>query len=475
MEYETVIGLEVHIQLLTQSKAFSAAAASFCIKPNTEVDEASLGLAGALPVINSKVLRYAIMLGLATKCSIREVSRFARKHYFYPDLPKGYQISQFEEPICENGDLVIRYNGEERAIGIRRIHIEEDAGKNIHDKEGGVSLLDFNRVGVPLLEVVSEPDLSTPAEAAEYLRTLRQLVRYLAISDGNMEEGSLRCDANISLRPKGEKKFGVRTEIKNVNSFRFVEKALEYEVLRQRGILEEGGVVKQETRWFDSVTSKTYPLRSKEEAADYRYMIDPDLPPLKVSEEFISQVLAELPQLPQEYLELLTKEHGLSEYDAALLTSEKGIVRYYQDVVASCHNPKVACNWITGELFALLKKNGLEIEGSPISAAHLGELILLVERGEISGKTAKFVFEEMAQSGESPESIVTKKGLRQITNTLELQEIVQGVLEENPRQWAEYRAGSEKLLTFFIGLVLRACKGRANPEVVKKMLQDLAK
>lgn len=470
MDFETVIGLEVHIQLATQSKIFSSASAAFGADPNENIDPLTFGLPGSLPVLNRKVAESAIMLGLALNCEIRKFNRFARKHYFYPDLPKGYQISQFEEPICEHGRLLIRSDEVERTVGITRIHMEEDAGKNIHDARTRASLVDLNRAGVPLLEVVSEPDLRSPAEAGEYLKTLRQIARYLGISDGNMEEGSLRCDANISLRPHGQLKFGTRTEVKNINSFKFVERALNYEVARQLSILKGGGEVIQETRLFDSANGTTHPMRSKEESADYRYFPDPDLPPLIIEGSWIQKVKARMPQLPEDLRQHFIDTLGLSEYDATVLTAEKEDAEYFLECFRASENAKSSCNWITTELFGLLKKEGLPITSSPVSAANLGDLIKRIDDGAISGKMAKEVFEESFSTGRPPAEIIEEKGLKQITDEGALSEVVAAVLDKNPKQLADYLDGKDKLKGFFVGQVMKETSGQAHPVLVNELI-----
>ena len=469
--YEAVIGLEVHIQLTTCSKAFCSSSAAFGAEPNQHVDPVTLGLPGALPVANKRMIEYAIMLGLATNCQIRRYSRFARKHYFYPDLPKGYQISQFEEPICERGHIEVQVNGSTRQIGIKRIHLEEDAGKNIHDPRTDSSLIDLNRAGVPLLEAVSEPDIHSGAEAVAYLKTLRQIVRFLGIGDGNMEEGSLRCDANISLRPVGDLTFGTRTEIKNMNSFKFVERALEYEITRQLAILKAGKEVRQETLLFDSNSGTTRSMRGKEESADYRYFPDPDLPPVIIEESYIREIENRLPKLPREIYRELVEGFGLSEYDAGVLTAEKSYFDYYSAVVDACCKPKAACNWVTSELFGLLKKEGLEIENSPIAPDSIGELIKLIDQDLISSKMAKTVFEEMFRSGKRPQQIIEEKGLKQLADPEELTAIVQQIFTDNTAQVQEYAAGNEKVHGFLVGQVMKATKGTANPKLVNKLIR----
>ena len=474
MEFETVIGLEVHVQLSTKSKIFCNASAAYGGEPNEYIDPVTLGLPGALPVTNRKAVEYAIMLGLATHCEIRRFNRFARKHYFYPDLPKGYQISQFDEPICERGHVDFYMGETKRTVGLKRIHMEEDAGKNIHDSRTQSSLVDLNRAGVPLLEIVSEPEIRSPAEAAAYLRAVRQLVRYLNVSDGNMEEGSLRCDANISLRPVGELKFGTRTEIKNLNSFKFVERALEYEIARQYSTLKAGNQVVQETLLFDSVNGTTRPMRSKEESADYRYFPDPDLPPVIVEESWVQEVKGRLPRLPAEWANELVSEYGLSLYDATVLTAERAFVEYYHQVVAACGNAKAACNWVTSEFFGALNKAGIEIENSPVKAQDLGELIKLVDNETISGKMAKSVFEEMFATGAAPSKIVQDKGLKQLSNDDDILAVIRQTFDANAGQLEGYLGGNDRLHGFFVGLVMKATGGSANPKKVNDLIRQEA-
>jgi aspartyl-tRNA(Asn)/glutamyl-tRNA(Gln) amidotransferase subunit B len=476
MEFETVIGLEVHVQLSTNSKIFCASSTQFGAEANEFVDPVTMGLPGCLPVLNRTVVEFAIMLGLALNCEIRKFNRFARKHYFYPDLPKGYQISQFDEPICERGHIPIVFSESQRTIGIKRIHMEEDAGKNIHDSRTEASLVDLNRAGVPLLEVVSEPDLRSPAEAAAYLRTVRQVCRYLNISDGNMEEGSLRCDANISLRPVGTTKLGTRTEIKNLNSFKFVERALEYEIARQSALLKSGKEVSQETLLFDSVTGTTHTLRSKEESADYRYFPDPDLPPVVVEESWIREVAEKMPKLPDQMAKELVDVYGLSAYDAAILTSERANVDFFLEMFGICSNAKLACNWLTSELFGVLNSSGIELSKSPVSPRNLGNLIKLIDEETISGKMAKSVFEEMFKTGNDPESIVKAQGLKQITDNSEISKIVKDVFSKNDSQLKEYLSGNERLLGYFVGQVMKVTAGSANPKKVNEIiLEELKK
>jgi len=470
MDFEAVIGLEAHVQLATKSKIFCGSSAAFGGEPNQYTDPVTLGLPGSLPVLNRTVVEFAVMLGLAMNCEIRRFNRFARKHYFYPDLPKGYQISQFDEPICERGHIDITFNEAVRTIGIKRIHMEEDAGKNMHDLRTDSSLVDLNRAGVGLLEIVSEPDLRSPAEAAAYLRTLRQIVRFLGISDGNMEEGSLRCDANISLRPVGEVTFGTRTEIKNLNSFKFVERALEYEIARQAAQLQSGRAIVQETLLFDTESGATRSMRSKEESSDYRYFPDPDLPPLVVEESWIRDIHSRMPALPQQQLKTFVEVYGLSRYDAELLTAEPLYAEYFDRTFKICSNAKAACNWMTSELFGLLNKHGLTLPQSPVSAEHLGELVRLIDDEVISGKMAKSVFEEMFASGRSGREIVAEKGLQQITGDDEIARIVNQTFDAHPQQFAEFTGGNPRLHGFFVGQVMKASGGAANPKKVNEII-----
>lgn len=466
MEFEAVIGLECHVQLATKSKIFARSSAAYGGEPNEYVDPVTMGFPGCLPVLNKQVVEYAIMLGLALNCEIRSFSRFARKHYFYPDLPKGYQISQYDEPLCERGQLVITLDDRHRTIGITRIHLEEDAGKNIHDIRTESSLIDLNRAGVPLVEIVSEPDIRSPAEASAYLKVLRQLARYLGVSDGNMEEGSLRCDANISLRPVGAMKFGTRTEIKNLNSFKFVERALEYEIARQMALLKSGKEVIQETLLFDSTTGTTRSMRSKEESADYRYFPDPDLPPLVVEESWIQSIRETMPALPEACKKRLVEAFGLSDYDAGVLTAERANMDYFEAVFKVCSNARAACTWITSELFGLLNKQALTIDENPVAPEALGELIKLVDSDVISGKMAKSVFDEMFTTRKSPTSIIEAKGLRQITDPNQIAKTVCDVMDASPAQLNDYLGGNDRLHAFFVGQVMKATKGSANPKLV---------
>jgi aspartyl-tRNA(Asn)/glutamyl-tRNA(Gln) amidotransferase subunit B len=475
MDYEAVIGLEVHAQLLTESKIFCGCSTKFGAAPNTHTCPVCLGMPGVLPVLNRKVVEFTLRLALATHCQIARTSRFARKNYFYPDLPKGYQISQYELPVAEHGWLDIEINGDTKRIGITRIHLEEDAGKLVHDESQSLSYVDFNRTGVPLIEVVSEPDMRTPEEASTYLKKLRDIVRYLDICDGNMEEGSLRCDANISLRPVGSEGFGVKTELKNMNSFRFVQRALEYEIKRQRAILEQGGTIVQETRLWDSDKGVTHGMRGKEEAHDYRYFPDPDLVPVVVDDEWIEKVRKELPELPDAKKTRFIKEYGLPEQDAVILTGSKDLADFFEACVARFPQPKKVSNWIMVELLRVLKRDDKEIDQCPVTTEALADLLKMVDENVISGKIAKTVFEEMYATGKGPELIVEEKGLKQVTDESEIARVIDSVLEAHPNEIEEYRAGKEKLFGFFIGQVMKQTSGKANPKIVNKILSEKLK
>jgi aspartyl-tRNA(Asn)/glutamyl-tRNA(Gln) amidotransferase subunit B len=472
MEYEAVIGLEVHAQLLTESKIFCGCSTKFGAAPNTHTCPVCLGMPGVLPVLNRKVVEFTIRLALATNCKIASSSRFARKNYFYPDLPKGYQISQYELPLAQQGWIDIEVNGESKRIGITRIHLEEDAGKLIHDETQPLSYVDFNRTGVPLVEIVSEPDLRTPEEASIFLKKLRDIVRYLDICDGNMEEGSLRCDANISLRPAGSTVLGVKTEVKNINSFRFVQRALEYEIKRQRAILEQGGTIVQETRLWDSNAGLTHGMRGKEEAHDYRYFPDPDLVPVLIDEQWIEKVRSELPELPEAKKARFMKDYGLSEQDAVVLIGSKELATYYEACVALFPQPKMVSNWVTSELLRELKKDQREIDQCPVKPEDLANLLKLIDDGIISGKIAKNVFEEMYSTQKSPKRIIEEKGLEQVTDEGEIRAVIDTVVAAHPSQVKDYRKGKEKLLGFFVGQVMKQTRGKANPKIVNEILRE---
>lgn len=470
MQYEAVIGLEVHAQMLTESKMFCSCSTRFGSEPNTQTCPVCTGMPGVLPVMNKRALEFTIKTGLATNCSISPYSRFARKNYFYPDLPKNYQISQYELPLCEHGFIEIVLEGKKRRIGITRIHMEEDAGKSIHEG-GNYSLIDLNRAGVPLMEIVSEPDIRTPKEAAEYMRKLRTILRYLGVCDGNMEQGSLRCDANVSVRPAGSKELGVKTEIKNINSFRFVEKALEYEIARQIRILNEGGRIVQETRLWDSETGRTVSMRTKEEAHDYRYFPEPDLVPIVVEKNLIEEIRASLPELPDEKRERFISDYGLPEYDADFLVSEKAMAEWFEEAVRLGGQPKAVSNWVQGDLMRLLNEDNKAIEECPLKPEQLVEMLKLIEDGTISGKIAKIVFEEMYKTGNKAEEIIRQKGLVQISDSSVIEKAVEEILQKNPSEFERYRAGEEKLFGFFVGQVMKATKGKANPQIVNDILK----
>ena len=471
MQFEPVIGLEVHAQLKTRTKIFCGCSTEFGAPPNTHVCPVCLGMPGVLPVLNKKVVEYAMRMALATDCSIEETSRFARKNYFYPDLPKGYQISQYELPIALNGHIDIEVDGYTRRIGITRIHMEEDAGKLNHDPNRPVSHVDLNRTGVPLIEIVSEPDIRAPEEAGAYLRQLRSIIRYVDICDGNMEEGSFRCDANISLRPRDQEAFGTRTELKNLNSFKHVERALHYEILRQQDLLLDGEKVVQETRLWDPEKNRSHSMRGKEEAHDYRYFPDPDLLPLVIDTDWISAVKAALPELPAAKKTRFIEQYDLPAYDAGVLTTSRKLADYFEACVSHHPSPKQMSNWIMGSLLGLLNAAGQHIAESPVSAEHLAGLVRLIDDETISGKIAKKVFDEMAASGDSPESIVKAKGLVQVSDTSQIEQIVDRVLSENTAQAEQYRGGKTKVFGFFVGQVMKATRGQANPKIVNDILK----
>lgn len=471
MAYEPVIGLEVHAQLKTRTKIFCGCSTLFGAAPNIHTCPVCLGMPGVLPVLNKKVVDYTLRMAFATNCNISRKSRFARKNYFYPDLPKGYQISQYEQPLAQNGYVDIEINGRSKRIGITRIHMEEDAGKLSHDPNRPLSMVDFNRTGVPLIEIVSEPDIGSPEEAGAYLKMLRSIVRYLGICDGNMEEGSFRCDANVSIKPKGSDTFGTRTEVKNLNSFKHVEKALGFEINRQKGILEDGGRVVQETRLWDPDNNRTTSMRSKEEAPDYRYFPDPDLLPLVIADEWIEAVKTSLPELPDAKKKRFIDEYKLPSYDADVLTSSRELADYFEECLATFPNCKQVSNWIMGSLLGLLNAAGKTITESPIAAKDLAELLKLIEDGVISGKIAKTVFDEMAHSSRPPKEIVKAKGLVQVTDETAIEAVVLKVLGSCAKEVQDYRAGKTKLLGFFVGQVMQETKGKANPQIVNEILK----
>ena len=475
MKYETVIGLEVHVQINTKTKIFCSCSTEFGKPPNANTCPICLGMPGVLPVLNKQFLESAMKACLATHCTIAPMNRFARKNYFYPDLPKGYQISQFEEPLGVNGYINIYINGIKKRIGLTRIHMEEDAGKLIHGANlgsPGKSYVDFNRTGVPLCEVVSEPDLRSPEEARAYLGELKSILEYTQVSDCNMEEGSLRCDANISLRPKGQKEFGTRTELKNLNSFKFVQKAIEYEVDRQTRILDQGDQVIQETRLYDSDRGETFSMRSKEEAHDYRYFPDPDLVPIVLDEAWVEEIKKTIPELPEQKRERFAIEYSLPEYDAGVLTSSRELANYFEKCTSLFSKPKIISNWIMGDLLRELNKSNQVISECPVSPSALVNLLKLIDEDVISGNIAKSVFEEMYQTGKEPITIVDEKGLKQITDDKAIDKMVEGVLQANLSQVDEYKGGKEKVLGFLVGQVMKASKGKANPGTVNKLLKE---
>jgi len=473
MAWETVIGLEIHAQLATQSKIFSGAPTAYGAAANTQACAVDLGMPGVLPVLNKKAVYMAIKFGLAIDAEIGPRSVFARKNYFYPDLPKGYQISQYELPIVGAGTLKIALDdGEKRSIGVTRAHLEEDAGKSLHEDFAGMSGIDLNRAGTPLLEIVSEPDMRSAKEAVAYMKKMHTLVRYLGISDGNMQEGSFRCDANVSVRPSGQDELGTRTEIKNLNSFRFIERAIDYEVERQIDILESGGSVVQETRLYDPDNGETRSMRSKEEANDYRYFPDPDLLPVEIDTAFIERVRAELPELPDVKKRRFVEQYGFNDDDADVLTASRELADYFETAAESVEGgAKPVANWVLRELSAALNRTGMDIASSPISPEALGGLVLRIQDNTISGKIAKEVFEAMWNKEGSADEIIEKKGLKQITDSSTIEPIIDEIIAKNPKQLEQYRAGKEKLMGFFVGQVMKASKGKANPGQVNEILK----
>jgi aspartyl-tRNA(Asn)/glutamyl-tRNA(Gln) amidotransferase subunit B len=475
MEYETVIGLEVHAQLLTKTKIFCSCSTKFGQDPNSLTCPLCLGMPGVLPVLNKKVVEFTLKTALATNCRIQSYSQFARKNYFYPDLPKGYQISQYELPIATDGFIEIELEEGKRSkrIGIMRIHMEEDAGKLLHELDGvssESSYVDFNRTGVPLMEIVSKPDITTPEEAGEYLRLLRSVLQYLEVCDGNMEQGSFRCDANISLRPKGTDKFGTKVELKNMNSFRHVMRALEYEIQRQKEMLEDNGKIVQETRLWDEGKGVSFSMRGKEEAHEYRYFPDPDLVPLVIEDSWVQEIRKKLPELPKQKVERFVKEYSIPEYDAKILATSRQLADYFEECVKLYNRPKSISNWIMGDILRNLGDTR-DIVNFSITPKHLAEMLMLIDKGTISGKIAKTVFQEMLSSGKMPETVVEEKGLVQVSDEGELKKIIREILDANEKMVEDYRKGKEKLFGFFVGQVMKATKGKANPKLVNEMLR----
>ena len=469
--WEAVIGLEIHVQLSTKSKLFSGASTNFGALPNTQACNIDLAMPGVLPVLNEEVLKMAIKLGKALNADINSPTSFARKNYFYPDSPKGYQISQMDKPIVESGYLDIDTENGVKRIGVTRAHLEEDAGKSLHDDFDGQSGIDLNRAGTPLLEIVSEPEINTPQEAVAYLKSIHSIIRYLEISDGNMAEGSMRCDANVSVRKKGDTELGTRTETKNVNSFRFVEKAIQYEIDRQINELESGNQITQETRLYDSQANTTRPMRSKEFANDYRYFPEPDLLPINLEKEFIEEVMATMPEMPTQKKIRFVSEFNLSEYDADLLAADKDLANFFEAVVKVSNSPKLSANWIMGELSAELNNENLSINESKITSNQLGQLILRIEDGTISGKIAKEIFEKLWSSDNEVDEIIQDEGLEQVTDDKEIESMIDKVINNNPEQLEQYRSGKDRLFGFFVGQVMKASQGKANPKQVNDILR----
>ena len=471
-KYETVIGLEVHVELRTKTKIFCGCSTSFGAPPNTHTCPICLGHPGVLPVLNRQAVEYAMKAAMALNCEIAEYCKFDRKNYFYPDLPKAYQISQYDQPIGRNGWIEIEVDGQTKRIGITRLHLEEDAGKLTHAEGGSASYVDYNRVGTPLLEIVSEPDLRSPAEARAYLEKLRAIMLYCEVSDVKMEEGSLRCDANISLRPFGQDKFGTRTELKNMNSFRGVQRALEYEEWRQADVLDSGGEVIQETRRWDEAKEKTVSMRGKEESHDYRYFPDPDLVLLHIDEEWKERVRATIPELPDARKKRYTEQYGIPSYDAEIITASRKMADFFEECLRYTEDAKAVSNWIMGDLLGYLNANNLEIDQVKITGKGLGEMIGLLEKGTISGKIAKTVFKEMLETGKSPQEIVEEKGLVQISDEGAIKEIVMKVIEANPQSVADYKAGKTKAIGYLVGQVMKESKGKANPALANKLIAE---
>ena len=471
MTYEVVVGVEVHAQLRTKSKMFCGCTATFGASPNSHTCPVCLGLPGSLPVMNRAAIEMAVRAGLALNCTIGASNRFARKNYFYPDLPKGYQISQYEAPICEHGWIDIAAGAGAKRVRIRRAHLEEDAGKNIHETGTSRSLVDLNRAGTPLLEIVTEPDMSSADEVVAYLKGLRDILMYLDVCDGNMEEGSFRCEPNLSLRPQGRKEFGTKVELKNINSFKFVKDAMEHEIKRQTKVLSEGGTVRQETRSWNIDRGETVVMRSKEEAHDYRYFPDPDLVPLKLDKEWIEGFTSSLPELPAARAKRFVSDYGLPEYDAALLTASKGMAEYFEACVKLFNQPKTVSNWVMGELTRELNNSGMDVSVSPVSPERLVELLQMVDKGAISLKVAREIFPEVYSSGKRSEQIVQEKGLTQVSDEGALDKIIEEVLAKSPAQVAQFKEGKQQVVGFLVGQVMKASGGKANPGKVNELLK----
>ena len=472
MQWEVVIGLEIHAQLSTKSKIFSGASTAFGAEPNTQACAVDLGLPGVLPVVNKEAVNKAVRFGLAVNAHINQRNVFDRKNYFYPDLPKGYQISQLEWPIVGEGEIDIVVGDQTKTIGVTRAHLEEDAGKSVHDMFDDYSAIDLNRAGTPLLEIVSEPDMRSAKEAVAYAKKIHALVQYIDICDGNMQEGSFRCDANVSIRPQGQEELGTRTELKNINSFKFLEKAINLEIDRQIDVIEEGGVVVQETRLYDAVKNETRSMRSKEEANDYRYFPDPDLLPIEISDELLTRIKAELPELPQQKKARFISELGLGEYDADILTSQKALADYFEAMLTGGADAKLCANWVMGELSAALNREQIEIEDSPITAENLAQLVTRISDDTISGKIAKDVFKAMWEGEGSADEVIEAKGLKQMSDTSEIEAIVDEIIANNAAQVEQFKSGNEKILGFFVGQVMKATGGKANPKIINQLLRE---
>ena len=472
-EYEVIIGLEVHAELSTKTKMYCNCSTTFGADPNTHCCPICTGMPGVLPVLNERVVEYAVKAGLATNCEISRFSKQDRKNYFYPDLPKAYQTSQYDLPLCIGGHLDFNVNGQKKRVGITRIHIEEDAGKLIHDAYTGDTLVDMNRCAVPLIEIVSEPDIRSADEAVAYMQTLKSILEYLEVCDCKMQEGSLRCDVNLSVRPVGQKEFGTRTETKNLNSFKAIHNSIEFEIQRQIEVLENGGVIHQETRRFDDVKGVGYAMRSKEDAQDYRYFPEPDLAPIILSDEYINNIKDNLPEMPHIKKERYINEYSLPEYDAEILTSSKKTANYFEKTNSICNNPKAVSNWIMGDFARLLNEKEIEIDESKVTEENLASLIILIDKGTISSKIAKQIFEEMFETGEKAEDIVNKKGLVQISDEGAIKEICQRIVDANPQSIADYKAGKDRAIGYLVGQIMKETKGKANPQIVNKILLEI--
>lgn len=473
MEYEVIIGIEVHAELSTKTKIYCGCTTEFGGDPNTHCCPVCTGMPGALPVLNEKVVEYAVKAGLATNCDIREESKQDRKNYFYPDLPKAYQISQFDKPLCEHGNVEIKVDGKTKNIGITRIHIEEDAGKLMHDSYTGGTLVDLNRAGVPLIEIVSEPDMRSAEEAVAYVEELKGILEYIGVSDCKMQEGSLRADVNLSIRPVGQKEFGTRTETKNLNSFRAIANSINFEIERQKEVLESGGTIYQETRRWDDVEGKGFAMRTKEDAHDYRYFPEPDLLPLHLSNEYINELRKTLPELPKSRKNRYIKEIGLPEYDAGIITSSKYLSDFFEEATKECGNAKAVSNWIMGDIIRIVKEKYLDYDSIPVTSSQIAKLVKLVDSGIISSSVARKVFDEVAETGKEPDEIVKEKGLMQISDESAIKEVVDRIVEANPQSIADYKAGKDRALGFLVGQCMKEMKGKGNPQILNKLILEI--